>query len=95
MIVKTVKDWIDLRREFIAYGRQSHFTEDGYEALYDLLSEREYMVELDVIAICCDFYEAPAAEVLEQYDDVETIEDLQDRTWAVALENGNILIQNF
>ena len=83
-------DWSDLQEAFCAYGRSDQFTSDGFEALYDFLDELDSGTPIDVIEICCAFYEDTAADVLSNYD-VEDIEDLQANTWAVELDNGHHL----
>jgi hypothetical protein len=46
---------------FIAYGRGDQFTYRGRAALYDYLTELEadigQEIELDVVALCCDYSE--------------------------------------
>ena len=67
--------------------------------------------DLDVIAICCDFEEEDAGYIQDQYDNIPEIADCQDEdgeidedalldalnyyTWAVKLDNGSILYQQF
>ncbi len=67
--------------------------------------------ELDVIAICCDFTEDDPGTVQDDYDNIDEIADAQDDdgnididklvdalnqyTWAILLDNGNILYQRF
>jgi hypothetical protein len=52
-------------------------------------------MELDVIAICCDFSEEPLQDVLDNYR-LESLEELQDNTMVIAvLDNGNVVYQVF
>ena len=67
--------------------------------------------DLDVIAICCEFTEEDAGYIQDQYDNIEEFAACQDEdgnidedalmdalnyyTWAVKLDNGNILYQDF
>jgi hypothetical protein len=60
--------------------RPDNFSYDGLGILFDYLTELENdtgeQLELDVIAICCDFAEADAQEIAKQYD--LTISDNED-----------------
>ena len=89
-----ITDWSDLKEAFKAYGRGEQFTSDGFEALYDFLDELGLDAPIDVISLCCDFSEDDAAAVLSDYD-LDSLEDLQDNTWAVELDNGNILYASY
>ena len=67
--------------------------------------------DLDVIAICCDFNESEPADIYDDYDNIDMIADCKDTdgdiniddlmdalnyyTYAVLLDNGSILYQNF
>ena len=51
----------DFHDAFIAYGRGEQFSYKGRDALYDYLTELEddtgTEIELDVVALCCDYSE--------------------------------------
>jgi len=52
------------RDAFVAMGRDDQFSHYGLEALYDYLTDfgsDQEPVELDVIALCCEFVEYPSA----------------------------------
>jgi hypothetical protein len=79
--------------------RPDNFTNEGLSALYEWLTEPEEdtgePMELDVIAICCDFSEEPLQDVLDNYR-LESLEELQDNTMVIAvLDNGNVVYQVF
>jgi hypothetical protein len=79
--------------------RPDNFTNEGLSALYEWLTELEEdtgePMELDVIAICCDFSEEPLQDVLDNYR-LESLEELQDNTMVIAvLDNGNVVYQVF
>ena len=59
------------REAFKMMGRQNQFSYDGLEVLFDYLDDFEPNVELDVIAICCDFEEFT-------FEDMRGTEDLDD-----------------
>lgn len=62
----------DFVTAFRNHGRQDQFSYDAQRLLFDYLEEREddtgVDVELDVIALCCEYKEASVPEVIEQYD---------------------------
>ncbi len=79
-------------------GRMDNFSPEGLRTLYAYLTEMEGTtgepIELDVIAICCDFSEEPLDDVLKNYG-LEDVEELDNNTLAIGLENGNVLYQIF
>jgi hypothetical protein len=79
---------------------EKNFSYYGKIALFDYLTgleedTREEM-ELDPIAICCDFTEyEDFEEIKKQYPNIESIEDLRDNTQVIECEKGSIIIQNY
>lgn len=61
----------DFRAAFKAL-RPENFSYDGLEVLFEYLESIEEgtgeEIELDVIALCCDFSEIPLSEILEERD---------------------------
>ena len=63
----------DLRSLFRDYGRESTFSHHAYEWLWDYLEELEAdtdshaPLEVDVIALCCDYSEEDYDTVAEYY----------------------------
>ena len=104
-------DFIDA---FRAHGRQNQFSYAGLRALFEYLEEMEdgmgEEMELDVIALCCDYSEfASAKEAATEHgmpaeddkdeQDEDAIEEhalqwLQDRTSVIPHDSG-IIIQSF
>ena len=73
--------------------RPDNFSHEGLAALFDYLEGDD--IELDVIGICCDFTEYNSFEdIQEEYQGIETIEDLYDNTLVLDFKGG-IIIQNF
>ncbi len=75
------------------------FSYDGKIALYDYLAELEdgcgEEVEFDPIALCCEFTEYESfGEIALEYDNIETMQDLQDHTQVIEFDGG-IIVQNF
>jgi hypothetical protein len=70
-ITKTV-NLHDFREAFRNAGRSSNFTYEGLEALFDYLGglseDIGEPIELDVIALCCEYSEGTPEEIAEQYD---------------------------
>lgn len=99
MIIKTVNEY-DFINEFKSYGRED-FTHAGLLALYEYLEDyskdTDEPVELDVIALCCDFTEYENFEEIQKdYSStkLETIEDLWNNTQVIEFKYG-IIIQDF
>ena len=91
-------DYSLFQSRFRDYGRLGSFSSDGLKALYEHLLEMAedttYPIEVDVIALDCDFAEASENTILTE-NGFETIDELFDQTWAIRLHNGNILYQVF
>jgi hypothetical protein len=76
--------------------RLENFSYEGRDALYDYLedfNDCEYCnkgFELDVIALCCEYYEDSIKNVLKEYS-LESIEDLEQETTVIWNDDENIL----
>ena len=85
--------------------RPENFSYDGLKALYESLEEFEEgtgeEVELDVIAICCEFSEyeslkACADEYGIAYEDEDEIrEQLENNTMVIDVPGGGVIIQAY
>ena len=81
--------------------RPDNFSYEGRFALFNYLEELENdtgdKIEFDPIAFCCEYSEYENfKEVQEHYDDIETLEDLKNRTAVIEIENSEkLIIQNF
>lgn len=66
---------------FFAMGRETQFSPDGLRIIFYYLGEYEEetgeKIELDVIAICCDFTEMTEAEIRENYS-LDADEDVEE-----------------
>ena len=101
MIYRTINEY-DFRQAFYAKGRENHFSYEALGALYDFYEElsEEVDIELDVIAICCEWCECTQKELIADYqqdddDDLESILDyLNDNTFVIELDNS-YLVQQF
>lgn len=78
-------------------GRGEQFTYEGLVTLYDWIDEVDEDMELDVIALCCDFTEyEDLKDLQDSYPDIESMEELQDKTSVLMIEDTDrFIIQNY
>jgi len=81
-------------------GRGTQFSHKGLLALYDYLEQLEndcdMSIELDVIALCCEYCEYDSLEELQtDYSDIKTLEDLYNHTQVIELDNDGLIIQSY
>ncbi len=97
--MKTTVSKSDFRDAFQAI-RPDNFSYEGLGAMFDELTMTENdqgeELELDVIAICCDWTEyANLKEFQEAYDDTfETIEQISDEHWLIPVGDDAFIVQN-
>lgn len=107
--MKTTVDFNDFRHAFNAI-RPNNFSREGLEQLFDYFESYEQdtgeEIELDVIAICCDYVEQSWQNIARDYDiDVEGLDDdeakqhvmnyLCDNTSVIGESNGCFVYQCF
>lgn len=98
--MKQTVNFYDFSEAFKAI-RPDNFTYDGLYCLFDWIEELEEgtgkEIELDVIALCCDFTEYEnMAELKDNYSDIETMEELEERTIVIPVgDTGRFIIQAF
>lgn len=90
----------DFQRAFEDMGRSDQFSYKGLKALYEYLERFEedtgQEMELDVIALCCEFTEYKNLEELqENYTDIEDMEDLEQHTMVIMIDEESFIIQDF
>ena len=108
--MKTTVNNYQFHRAFEEMNRTSNFTYNGLNALFEYFEQYEEdtgeEMELDVIAICCDFSEyASLAEFHADYGtEYESIDDIRDNTNVIDVdldededgnEDGSFIIQSF
>ena len=88
-IVKTFNE-TDFINEFKAYNREDNFSAEGlrilFESLERLAIDCEMNIEIDVIALCCEYAEDSIVNIINNYDidvtdcdsDDEKIETVED-----------------
>ena len=77
--------------------KQHGFSYEGAKALFEYFEQYEQDIgeemEFDPIAIRCDFDEYENLEdVKKSYQDIETLEDLQNHTTVIEIPNSDRLI---
>ena len=85
----------DFERAFADSGRRDQFSYEGRAVLFAYIEEYEAStgqeIELDVVALCCDYYEATTEEIILNYRiDVEGMDE-DERLEAVReylMDNG-------
>lgn len=79
-------------------GRGNQFSREGLRALFEYLEEYESStgeeIELDVVALCCDYSEDSIEQVLKDYS-LETLEEIQDRTTVIQVDDETIIYGAF
>jgi hypothetical protein len=75
--MKTTVYLSDFRDAFKRAGRGEQFTYEGLELIYDYIDEYERdsgeEIELDVIALCCEWSELSPEDIIDQYStDIDT-----------------------
>jgi hypothetical protein len=104
----TLSDFIDA---FRAHGRESQFSYEAKEALFNYIEQLEEEtgepVELDVVGLCCEYEEASVDDIIEENGlDASSCEDddgrralaekyLADRTTVVWHDGDTFLFQQF
>jgi hypothetical protein len=90
---------------FRARNRQDQFSYGAKRALFDYLEDLEEQtgerIELDVIALCCDYTESTFDEIRREYSlgddmtDEDVAEWISDRTAYVGLVDGSLVFAQF
>lgn len=89
-------------REFEQFGRGNQFTKQGLKALFNYLEEYEedcgIEIELDVIALCCEYAEYEDMDEFHgDYDSEEypSLETLRDNTQVIEIDDDSFIIAAF
>lgn len=102
--MKTTVNRSEFTSAFHRMGRGEQFSHQALLAMFDYFEQLENdcgtEMELDVIAICCEWAEyANLAEFQEAYsDECQTLEDIQDKTQVIMLGDSlddGFIIQQF
>ena len=96
--MKQTIQFCDFQDAFVRMDRTENFSYEGKRALFDYLEELEQdmgeELELDIIALCCDYTEDAIEDVLREYG-LESIEELEDNTQVIWNDGGRVLFVNY
>lgn len=69
--MKTTVSRYDFERAFVDAGRKDQFSYEGLKALFDYLEDYEEQtgeeLELDVVALCCDYCEDTVSDIAREH----------------------------
>ena len=92
----------DFHDAFKSMGRENQFTYEGKQALFDYLESygegAGEEVELDVIALCCDYAEyKDLAEFQAAYNSEEykSLDDIREQTEVIEVNSEAFIIRQF
>ncbi len=94
MLHNTIDTAGELRNEFIKYDRD-YYSMEAYQAMLEDMEE--FDIELDVIALCCDYNEEAEDDIRDEHnidEDEDVMEYLNNHTTAYRLTNS-IIYCNF
>ena len=79
-IVQSINNVYQFREAFRLAGRMDQFSYEGLEVLFDYLDnlseDTGEPIELDVVALCCDYYESSVEELIDNYNiDLSEVEE--------------------
>ena len=98
MIYQTLNkhQFIDSFKSWETYANS--FSYEGLELLYNWIDESDENIELDVVALCCDFTESDITTIQHDYElpaDTtfdEVLEYLQDNTIVVGVTEQKTIV---
>jgi len=98
--MKQTVNFTDFTKAFHDYGRGTQFTYEGLKALFEFFEFLEddtgEEMELDVIALCCDYTEYESLEALQyEWIDIKDMEDLNDNTIVIMIDDTRFIIANY
>ena len=90
-IVQSINNVYQFREAFRLAGRSDQFSYDGLEVLFDYLEQLSVdigePIELDVVALCCDYYESSIQELIDNYNiDVSDADGDEDEIELIVKE---------
>ena len=78
--------------------RPNNFSYEGLAVLFDWFEEYEAStdteIELDVIAICCDYTQSTIQEALDYYS-LDSLEELEEQTIVIPVNEDEIIYLNY
>jgi len=71
-IVQSINNVHQFREAFRLAGRMNNFSYEGLEVLFDYLDnlseDTGETIGLDVVALCCEYYESSIQELIDNYN---------------------------
>lgn len=96
--MKTSVNFSQFCDAFVIMNRNENFSYDGKRALFDFIEEMDdetgSETELDVIALCCEYYESSVEELIADYN-IDVTEAEYDEEKASIVEeylNDNTMV---
>ena len=79
---------------------KNNFTWDGLTALFNYIEELEedidQRIEFDMVAIACEYSEYKnLKELQENYKDIDTMEELEEHTIVIPIDEDAFIIQDY
>ena len=74
----TVSHASQFRDAFKSAGRADNFSYDALELLFDYFEDIDPDMELDVVAICCDYSEDTPEDIANNYWDRDSVPEDED-----------------
>jgi hypothetical protein len=98
-MIKTINEY-DFSKAFHNMGRGEQFSSCGLSALFEyfeMLEDEGDQMELDVIAICCEYAEYDSLkEFQEDYSsEYESIDDIERETEVIRIDDDSFIIAQF
>ena len=99
-MIRTI-DNIEFVDAFRKMGRTDNFSFKGLVALYEYLEmlgdDLGQEIELDVIALCCEYAEYDNLEEFQAdySEDYQTIGDIESDTTVIMIDDDSFIIQQF
>ena len=111
-IVQSINNVYQFSEAFRLAGRSEQFSYEGFEVLFDYLDnlseDNGESIELDAVALCCEYYEGSTEEIIANYDidvsdadgdedEIKTLveEYLQDNTSVCGEVSGGFVYAAF
>ena len=99
--MKQIINQYQFRDAFHKIGRGEQFSYAGLSALYDYLEDYEDStgeeIELDVIALCCEYAEYDSlADFREDYgEEYNSMDNIEYETTVIMIDDTSFIIQQF
>jgi len=100
IMIRTINEY-DFIDAFKKMGRTDNFSNSGLVALYEYLEmlgeDIGQPIELDVIALCCEYAEYDNLEEFQAdySEDYQTIRDIESDTTVIMIDDDSFIIQQF